>query len=72
MADGFLSTDNQATPSGGRGLARGKQSTAAFVPLRAVRIPPSPDRLPGDRAPLDTAAIGHMESVAAESQSHID
>ena len=36
---------HQATPSGSPRLARSKQSTAALVPLRAVRIPPSPDRL---------------------------
>src|SRR5271170_5451710 len=41
---------SETTPSGGARLARCKQTSTALVPLRTVRFPPLPNRVPIDHA----------------------
>jgi hypothetical protein len=46
----------ETTPSGGARLARRKQPSTALVPLRTVRFPPLPNRVPIDHTNADSAA----------------
>ena len=52
----------EAAPSGRAHLARGKQPSSALVPLRAVRIPPLPNRLRVDHANAGSSARTQAES----------
>ena len=52
---GDLRDRREAAPSGRTDLARGKQPASALIPLRAVRIPPLPNRMRVDNPSLVTA-----------------
>src|SRR5271170_1019909 len=58
---------SETTPSGGARLARCKQPSTALVPLRTVRFPPPPNRVPIDHANAGTAPRNAEESPPTES-----
>ena len=60
-------TAAKAAPPRGAHLACGEQTSSPFVPLRAVRIPPLPNRLRVDHANAGSGARDARESVNPES-----
>jgi hypothetical protein len=64
---GDVRDGGDTTPSGGARLARRKQPSTALVPLRTVRLPPLPNRVPIDHANAGTAPPSTEESPSTES-----
>src|SRR6516162_2932626 len=64
---GDVRDGSQTTPSAGARLARCKQPPTALVPLRTVRFPPLPNRVPIDHANADTVPHSAEESPSTES-----
>src|SRR5229473_7018036 len=57
----------ETTPSRGAHLARGEQPPTALVPLRAVRFPSLPNRLPVDHANAGNSQRAKRRSLSTES-----
>jgi hypothetical protein len=61
----------QTTPPRGAHFARGPQPPSPLVTLRAVRVPPQPNRIPVDHADVGTNQSDDWESPSSESLRRI-
>ena len=73
IAAAYAIVGDDTAPSRGPRLARGEQALATLVPLRAVRFPPQPNRVPVDH-PTQIARRAHAvnppESIRRTGLSH--